>query len=47
MCSGVNLGTVVATAVVAKTNGSGVDTFYTWVYDSYLFDLDGSLWWYK
>lgn len=27
MCSGVNLGTVVATAVVAKTNGSGVDTF--------------------
>ena len=47
MCSGVNLGTVVAASIVAEDYGSGSDSFYPRIYDTDLFDLYGSLWWYK
>jgi len=41
------LGTVVAASIVAEDYGSGSDSFYPRIYDTDLFDLYGSLWWYK
>ena len=41
------LGLLLLLRLWRKLTAVVVDTFYTWIYDSYLFDLYGSLWWYK